>query len=199
MELKDTALLLLASGLSVRFENGDKLMAALDGRPVLARAATLLASSNTARRYAVVGKEQVGRQTLLDDAGWTTITNENPAAGQGASISIGIDIISATNADAVFILLADMPNVPDRHLERMAAAMSENTAAVMSICDETLTPPALFHRSAFSALARLNGDRGAKRVFEELTNRETIPLDASAAADIDTIADLANLASMRDV
>ena len=61
-----TAILLLASGLSSRFGAGDKLMADLHGRPVLAHAASVLADRSVARRVAVVGTGQTARKACLE-------------------------------------------------------------------------------------------------------------------------------------
>ena len=117
-----TAILLLASGLSSRFGAGDKLMANLNGRPILARAAGALANRPVAKRVAVVGKDQTARKACLEALGFEIVLNPAPEDGQGRTLAIGSQYVrDATEADSVLILLGDMPFVTDTHLAGIPA------------------------------------------------------------------------------
>ncbi|MEO0714256.1 MAG: NTP transferase domain-containing protein, partial [Pseudomonadota bacterium] len=64
MSLSTAALILLASGRATRF-GADKLMASLDGAPVLSRAADLGLGDGPIARLAVVAPDQTERRALL--------------------------------------------------------------------------------------------------------------------------------------
>ncbi|WP_340692895.1 nucleotidyltransferase family protein [Hyphomonas sp.] len=186
-----TAILLLASGLSSRFGAGDKLMADLDGRPVLARAAGALANRSVAKRVAVVGTDQSARRTCLEALGFEIVLNPAPEDGQGNSLAIGSQYVrDATDADNALILLGDMPFVTDTHLEGLAEALSQGASAVMSETGGRLSPPALFRRDHFDKLVAVTGDRGARQIFENIPMRRVVAAAPDLLMDIDCGLDL---------
>jgi CTP:molybdopterin cytidylyltransferase MocA len=186
-----TAILLLASGLSSRFGAGDKLMANLNGRPILARAAGALANRPVAKRVAVVGKDQTARKACLEALGFEIVLNPAPEDGQGRTLAIGSQYVrDATEADSVLILLGDMPFVTDTHLEGMAQALSQGASAVMSETGGRLSPPALFRRDHFGQLAAVTGDRGARQIFAGIPARHIVATAPDLLMDIDDGLDL---------
>ena len=70
-----TAILMLAAGASSRFEAGDKLLADLNGRSVLAWSAERVPDVGYAERFAVVRSAQSERAEILRQHGWTIIEN----------------------------------------------------------------------------------------------------------------------------
>ncbi len=185
------ALLLLASGTSARFKGGDKLLATLNGEPVMARAAKSLTGIHLAGRYAVVGSNQTPRRDRLTALGWSLIDNRDPARGQGKSLALGVTTLATEGkADAVLILLADMPFITDTHLISLAEALTSDTDAVMSQCNCVLCPPAIFSRTIFERLQALDGDQGARHLFQSLARTKTYPLSEHMARDIDHVSDL---------
>lgn len=188
-----TALILFAAGASSRFEDGDKLMADLNGVPVLAKAAALKDAAPFARTIAVVGPHHSVRADHLTASGWDVIVNQNAAIGQATSLTTTLNAIKNDDSiTQIVIALADMPAIAQNDLTRLLSAATPDIDAVMSHHGETLMPPALFRREQFDALMGLTGDRGAKSVFKTLANTTTIPLSSRAAADVDTRADLTN-------
>lgn len=185
------ALLLLAGGLSSRFEAGDKLMAPLGTRTVLDHAADRLLDTGLAGRIAVVGADQEARRQLLKARGYHVVDNPDPARGQGYSLAIGAAYIrDHSDADAVIIQLADMPFVEDAHLCRLAGAFRSGAGAVITGSSGIHSPPALFARCWFDMLAGLKGDQGALRVFRACPNGIIIEAPSRQGLDIDTVADL---------
>jgi len=186
-----TAVLLLASGLSSRFGTGDKLMADLDGLPVLARAAGALANHPVTRRVAVVGTDQTARRACLETLSFEIVFNSAPEDGQGRTLAIGIEHVrDTTEADSVLILLGDMPFVTDTHLEGLADALSQGAGAVMSETGGRLSPPALFRRDHFNQLAAVTGDRGARQIFAGIPARQAVAAAPDLLMDIDSGLDL---------
>ena len=191
-----TAFLLLAAGASSRFEDGDKLLAAIDGHAVLARAAAQTVDDEMVSKYAVISPAHPGRSDLLEAAGWQLGVNERAHVGQSTSLIAGMEAIAAEqDVDQVIILLGDMPFVPTAHLSTMMQrAEAASITAIMSDADGVLSPPALFKREHFDALLELSGDTGAKSVFLQLgSGAETLPLRPSEAVDIDHVQDITAL------
>lgn len=187
-----TALVMLAAGASARFGGPDKLLADLEGLPLLAHSAALLPGKLTAARIAVIGPGQQERRKILESAGWRVIENEMTQAGQATSLHVGIEAAAGIgNTDSAMIVLADMPRISDRHIETMQDAMSSGAPAVMSRAGEILCPPALVSREAFPALLSTSGDRGARHMLAVLPGLKSVQLPADQAIDIDTPDDLA--------
>ena len=194
-----TALILLASGRSRRFGEGDKLMAPLNDRPLLQHVIEQVDSIDFCTRLAVVGVDQDERQALLAAAGFELVFNDNPDAGQGHSLACGI--LAATglaDIDRAMIVLGDMPAVTPALFEALASAMAPGVPAVMSEAEGIKSPPALFRRVCFADLATLQGDKGARGVFNMLPGATTVPVDAAALVDVDTPADLRRLEAAHD-
>jgi CTP:molybdopterin cytidylyltransferase MocA len=186
-----TSILLLASGLSSRFSEGDKLMADLHGRPVLSHATNILLAEPNIRRFAVAGANQEARKACLEARGYAIVTNPIPEDGQGRSLAIGMaHIRNTTDSDKVLILLGDMPFVTDAHVTSLAATLALGASAVMSEVNGVLSPPAMFRRTAFDCLASLVGDRGARSVFDRLPGTRGVAADAAVLVDIDDRFDL---------
>ncbi|MEM7640446.1 MAG: NTP transferase domain-containing protein [Pseudomonadota bacterium] len=188
-----TAFVLLAAGASSRFETGDKLLADLDGQPVLHHTARLLNSHAPGQAIAVVSPGDEARTDILEQSGWTVIINDKASEGQARSIAAALRALEPNDdIDQIVILLGDMPRVPSAHIaELLRQACHPSVRAIMTTCDETRSPPALFKRDLFQALSGLTGDRGAKSVFNSMKDGAmTLQLSTGAGLDIDCIADL---------
>jgi len=179
-----TALIVLAGGTSSRFAGGNKLLASLNGRPILQHVIDIAAPIDFAARYCVYSDVPI--RALLEPAGFSCIHNPRPEDGQGVSLSLGVKAALQEGHDSALVLLGDMPFVEADHL---ALLMDAKDDVVMSKYDGTRQPPALFRGAALKALASLFGDIGAKSAINP-ANVKTITLSQSAARDIDTREDL---------
>ena len=96
---------------------------------------------------------------------------ENPRADEGMGTSIAAGIRAAPpEADAALIVMADMPEVTARDIDRLIAAFDpgEDRAIVRATgADGTPGHPVLFGRRFFEALGALEGDTGARSVVRE--------------------------------
>mgnify|MGYP001793309527 CR=1 FL=1 len=198
---QSTALVLLAAGTSSRYEDGDKLLAKLNGKPVLAHAGALDLMTRTRSRVAVVPSAPSPRSDVLTAQGWGIISTPNAKDGQSTSLVSAVDAIqSDPDIDQIILVLGDMPNVPAEHLDAMSKlAEHQEVSAIMSECDGVLSPPALFKRQHFDALSKLSGDQGAKSVFlSSEIGRATLQFSPQQAQDIDHVADLARMSEVID-
>lgn len=186
-----TALVLLAAGSSSRFAGGDKLLSRFQGRKLLDHAAACLPGERIAARLAVVPAVPGERSDLLQAAGWSTVPNPDARSGLASSLKCGIQAAMENGkVDHVMILLADMPAIPAQHLQRLQQAVDAGHPAAMSISGGRLSPPAIFSRPVFERLLSVQGDTGARDLFQSLEGGVTVPLDAAYGFDIDTEQDL---------
>jgi molybdenum cofactor cytidylyltransferase len=149
-----TALLLLAAGLSTRFGGGDKLLAPLAGKPLVAHAAGLAAALPCASRFAVVPEGDGPLARLLRGEEFRLVRNPNPESGRESSLRLGLAAALEDAPAAILVLLGDMPFVTAHQIERLHAGGREDRAAI-STNGRTRMPPVLIPaRLARAALAQ---------------------------------------------
>jgi molybdenum cofactor cytidylyltransferase len=183
--------ILLAAGAARRMRGRDKLLEALeDGRPVLRHAAKAALASQAGDLVVVLPPDATARRAALAGTGARIVEAPDWAEGMAASLRAGLAAV-APEADAVVLLLADMPEVGARDIDRLIAAF--DPAEGRELCravtaDGTPGHPVLFGRRFFETLAALRGDRGAREVLREAAEFVTdVPTPGRAAAvDLDT-------------
>jgi molybdenum cofactor cytidylyltransferase len=111
----------------------------------------------------------------------------------GSSIARATEIL-ADKASALLIILADQPLVTEEHLDSLLQRWTgSDTQIVASSYDNTRGAPVLLPDGCFPDLLLLDGDRGAKVLFDDPRfTLESIDF-APAAVDVDTAEDLARL------
>ena len=116
----------------------------------------------------------------------------------GLDQNVGPFGVAGIAEDQIILLLGDMPRVPSRHISQMLKLAEQNrVTAIMSECDGVLCPPALFKRKHFERLLTLEGDRGAKSIFQSLkAGSVTLKLATEHGRDIDVVADLQEASEM---
>ncbi|MGR3717326.1 MAG: NTP transferase domain-containing protein, partial [Thermohalobaculum sp.] len=117
--------LVLAAGQSSRMGGRDKLLEPVAGAPLLRHVVQALSASAVDEIVVVLPPDPGERLTAL--TGMTahpevrTVTNPRAAEGMGTSVGVGVTALRA-DADAVLIVLADMPEVTARDFDRLVAA-----------------------------------------------------------------------------
>jgi len=183
MNPAEIAVLILASGQSRRFGEGNKLLAPFRGQPLGAH--VLAATKGFLNRYAVVSTAESPLIDLYTEAGVQIVPNPIPEEGQGSSLALGISEIMRGDAKVALIVLADMPFIAPSDLEVLCAALG-GADAVASERQGHLMPPVLFSRAHFEALSRLSGEAGGRDYLRQLKNVRRVPLRDDASIDIDT-------------
>ena len=189
------AALVLAAGRSDRF-GSQKLVQPAGGVPLVRRALDAALGSGPERVCLVVapGADDVlaSAGDALDDPRVTVETNPDPARGMGSSLRCGLDVI-AGSSDAVMVFLADMPRVDASLASRVADLYRSGAARVAAPLVEGRTGhPVILHADLFPALARLEGDRGARSVVERNADRTALleHVDPATQKDVDAPPDL---------
>ncbi|MBV8779682.1 MAG: molybdopterin-binding/glycosyltransferase family 2 protein [Alphaproteobacteria bacterium] len=189
------AALLLAAGKSSRMGE-NKVLAEIDGRPMVARTAQRLLGSRARPIVAVLGNAAEAVDAALGKLPVERVMNADYAEGMAASLVKGLAALPA-DVDGVVVCLGDMPLIAGRDLDRLIAAFNplEGRAIVVPTRRGRRGNPILWSREFFPEMLALTGDRGARRLIEEHADRVAeIEMDNdSVLIDIDTPQALAEL------
>ena len=172
--------LLLAAGASRRFGTEDKLLASLQGRPLIAHAAQAMREAPLERRIAVIANPALSAHL----EGFQIVTI--PPGAQSDSLRAGLS--AAGRPDRLLVALADMPFVDAAHLGRVLSAATDETPSASRDRGPPM-PPSCFPASWLDRLMTLEGDRGAGSLIHNLPAASVIPA-TRLLADIDTASDL---------
>lgn len=180
------AAVLLAAGRGTRF-GGNKLEAPFRGGMLGEHAARAVASVGFRWMFAVHDPRRTRLAETLCRAGFALVDNHCPGNGQSHSLHLGIDAASAAGAEAMMVILGDMPFIDTALLCDLVDAHCADPATIVAASDGVDTmPPAIFPRITWRALRRIGGDVGARAM---LRAARTVPADAKKLRDIDTIGD----------
>ena len=182
------AAVVLAAGSSTRMGR-NKLLLELAGESVVRRAVRAAVQAGVDRVVVVLGHEEDRVRAELSGLACRTIVNPDHAQGVGTSVQAGVR--EAADADAVVVVLADMPFVT----AGMIAALVERYRAtgapvVASHYGDVQAPPTLYDRALFAELLSIPGERCAKQVVRRHEHEAAVldwPVDA--LKDIDVPAD----------
>lgn len=181
------ACIVLASGLSRRFGEDDKLLAELKGQALLAYCLDT-AQQTGFSAYFVVTPKSDPRADLARKAGFEIIDNENPESGMGHSLALGAQQVIKDGYDSACILLGDMPFITAKYLKRLKASFPGQDA-VFSESDHRNQPPAIFKGQALIRLSQLKGDQGASALDFSDLNLGLIKLPPEMSQDFDRVED----------
>ncbi len=162
------AALLLAAGQSRRMGGPNKLLAEIDGRPMVARVAQRLLSSHARPIVAVLGNQADAVDAALGKLPVERVRNPAFADGLSTSLKRGLQALPA-DCDGVIVCLGDMPLVTGRDLDRLIAAFNplEGRAIIVPNRHGKRGNPVLWARRFFAEMAELAGDVGAKHLIGE--------------------------------
>lgn len=177
--------LLLAAGRSTRF-GADKLLALVDGAPVLSWSAAALAAEVDAL-FLVVPTDAASHLLAVSGVEAVMVENAGRDSGLASSIRAGVAALPS-RAEAVVIALADQPFVSPGIVRRLRDRWSAgDVRAVAPSYRDGRGHPVLFGRSTFSSLEALEGDEGAKTLLKSLgAGLALVDIDELMPADVDT-------------
>jgi molybdenum cofactor cytidylyltransferase len=189
-----TGIVLLAAGRGTRFGAEPKLLARLDGKPLVRHAAEAAIASGLGPVAAVLG--HAGAEVRAALAGLDIELVDNPDYAEGLSTSLKGGLAAMPDAvSGVVVLLGDMPRVPPALIRTLADAFrdaGERPAAVVPVRGGRRGNPVLLNRRLLAPdLAALTGDRGAGPLLAGRADVLELPAEADGVLlDIDTPAAL---------
>ena len=182
----------LGAGTSSRFADGNKLLATIEGTPMIVRVGRTVLRSSLDEGVVVLGHEAGRVAESLDGLSLATVTNEAYGIGQSTSLQRGIEFASNADWDAAVVLLGDMPFLSPETVDRLVAAYRAGAGPIVAPRYEGQRGnPVVFDRSLFGQLMDVSGDRGGRELVRD--HPETVLLDTEdpgVRRDIDTTGDL---------
>lgn len=188
---------ILAAGQSTRF-GSNKLDAHFAGRP-LGGFALDSALALDPERLTIIVAEPVPEfaRRAADDGVVDLLLNPRAQEGISTSVALAASKAAAAGADALLLLLADMPFVAADTLRQLATAVAPGRPAAVRHGDGKAGIPACFPRDHLPALQALQGDHGAAMLLRQSQNVTLIATGASELRDIDVPDDLDEAAALR--
>ena len=190
---------ILAAGQSRRMGAQNKLLAEIDGVPIIRRTAQAMLDGGLNDLVIVTGHEHRLVAAALDDLPVTCIYNDEYQSGQASSVACGVRHHQNGSHAAVLIALGDMPLVRPE----LIAALLRDHSSLPDATDRITLPvfdgrrgnPVIWGRGFFDELVALTGDAGGCIIFAE--NKNAVNSlgwpDDSIHLDIDTPEALAPL------
>jgi molybdenum cofactor cytidylyltransferase len=190
------AAVILAAGRSSRMRGANKLLAEVDGTPMVVHAVDAALASRARPVIAVTGND--ADRVAAAHAGKPVTLVHNPDFAEGISGSLKRGLAAVPDdCDGALICLADMPRIGAAALDRLIAAF--NPVEGRAICVPTFNGkrgnPVLWARRFFPEMTDLAGDVGARHLIgdhAELVCEVAMPDDA-ILTDIDTPEALASI------
>jgi molybdenum cofactor cytidylyltransferase len=185
----------LAAGQSRRMGPDNKLLALVDGRPMVSHVVDALLASRASPVIVVTGHEADQVRAALGDRPVQWCHNPDYAEGLSTSLKAGLDVLPET--PGILIALGDMPRIKAGQIDRLITAF--NPTEGRAICVPTVAGkrgnPVLFATRFVPEMRELSGDVGARHLIgahaEDVVEIEMD--DDAALLDIDTPAALSAL------
>lgn len=177
--------LVLAAGQGSRFGADKRRVTLPDGRSLLAHSVErALAVFDEVR---VVLRDGERAEDFDLPPGCRVIHCPEAALGMGHSLAAGAASLLDCDAQAVAILLGDMPWIASQTLRQLAGAASASTI-LFPLYDGQRGHPVLFGCDFWPALTQLTGDEGARTVVQAHRDRCVVVdvNDPGVLRDVDT-------------
>lgn len=185
----------LAAGASSRM-GSPKQTLQFRGESLLRRA--VLAALNAECRPVIVvtGAHSELSRSELEGLDVREVLNTRWETGMASSIRMGVEglVSAAPDADAVVLMLCDQPHVTAEVISGLVEAhRASGRAVVASTYGGSFGVPALFSRTLFAELMRLQGMSGAKEVIKRHAQDAHFLPFQNGEVDVDTPDDFSRL------
>jgi molybdenum cofactor cytidylyltransferase len=180
----------LAAGTGSRFGERNKLLAPVDGSP-LVRHAVASVCEVLPEVVVVLGHEADAVHEALCDHPVTFVENEMYRDGQASSVRRGIEAVR-DGVDGALFALGDMPDVRPATVAMLVDAFGAGVGdPVVAAFEGMRGNPVVFGRAYFDRLATLSGDTGGRAILESADRTALVATgDPGVLRDIDTPGDL---------
>ena len=163
------AVVVLAAGAGSRFsaQPGAKLLADLDGRPILEHVLAAVRNARPVATIVVLGHRAADVERSIRWRDELRVINRSPERGLASSLQVGVQALAALpgSLDGTFVVLGDQPRLRPGVMRRLAdAATTAGTARLAALAPRYEVPgprnPVLLLRPAWAWVAELKGDHG---------------------------------------
>ncbi|MDO6963167.1 molybdopterin-binding/glycosyltransferase family 2 protein [Rhizobium alvei] len=182
------ATVILAAGQASRMgaSGHHKLLARFGGEPLVRRSVAAVLASSTDAAVLVTGHRADAVETAIAGLDCPIVRNPDFASGMASSLRTGLAAVR-DEADGILVMLADMPGITADHLDLLLDAFrkEKGRAIVRAVSDGKRGNPVILPSSTFEAVARLEGDIGARPIIER-SGLPVLDIDIGPAAHLDT-------------
>jgi molybdenum cofactor cytidylyltransferase len=190
----DIAAIILAAGRSTRMGGPNKMLAEINGKPLVRIVAEQALASRAASVLVVTGHERTKIAQALAGLDVRLVFNPDYADGLAGSVKAGIGAVPDTT-DGAIVCLGDMPLVDKGLIDRLIDAFDPERGALIAVpvADGRRGNPVLWSRRLFNELMTLQGDIGARHLIAQHQEAvaEVAVSGKSAFLDVDTPVELA--------
>ena len=183
---------ILAAGASRRLGRAKQAIE-FGGRPLLTRAAEAAIDVGCRHVFVVLGHDATALTSLVP-SGARTIVNPGHAEGLGSTIRVALEAVreDAEPPDGLLLAVCDQPALDSRILRTVLDGWDRAGRPYAAACayGDTVGTPAVFSSSAFSDLAGLSGDRGAREILRRRADAVIRVPWPAGARDVDLPSDL---------
>lgn len=187
----------LAAGKSGRFGPQNKLLAKLNGLPLIFHSLRALINSKADPVYLVVGYE---KDMILDALGGLKdneklkiIENKDWESGKASSVRLAIESFSE-KAEAALFLPGDMPLMTNALINRVIDRYAEKEKLCFPVLKGEKGHPVIWPKKLWSKISELEGDETgmdlAKQNWDEAEKVKLSAREERTQSDINTIKDL---------
>jgi len=181
--------LVLAAGSSVRMGKENKLLADVNGKPMIRHVIEAITGSNAHSIIVVTGHEPNKLKNALKDGQISFVHNPDYELGLSASLKVGLEEVPP-DSDGVLICLGDMPLLTSAIINTLIRAFDpiEGRSICIPVHGRKRGNPVLWDKSYFLEMAGISGDTGAKHVLEKHADQivEVVLDDDNILFDVDT-------------
>ena len=186
---RSIAAVVLAAGRSSRMGGPNKLLADINGRPLVRIVAEAALASRARPVIIVTGHQSERVEGVLAGLPVEFVHNPNYADGLGTSLKTGIAALPA-EVDGTVVCLGDMPQVDAALIDRLIDAIDPDKGALVAVptIDGKRGNPVVWSRRFFPDLMTVEGDVGARHLIGRYGEAVVeVPVsDTAVLADIDT-------------
>jgi molybdenum cofactor cytidylyltransferase len=185
--VSDLAAIVLAAGCGTRFGAEPKMLALLEGKPLVRHVAEAAAAASVSPVIVVTGHRSAEVEAALAGLPALFVANPHYAEGLSTSLKAGFAALPKGASGAV-VLLGDMPRVGTALIDKLAAAwLASRPAALVPVFDGRRGNPVVLSRALAAEIEALAGDSGAGPLLRGRADVLEFPVgDPAVAQDVDT-------------
>lgn len=172
------AALILAAGRASRMGGDNKLLADLDGAPLIARTVAHVVASQAQPVILVAGHRAADIRAAIAGLSAEVVDNPDYASGMASSLRVGLSRVPL-DSDGAIAMLGDMPLIQPATIDRLIAesVVFPDAAAIVPTVSGEWAHPVLLRRRLFHAAMALGGDMGARRILQARSDVHMLAFD----------------------
>ena len=189
-------MVVLAAGKSTRMRGPNKLLAEIEGVPMIRRVVRTALSSKVDEVVVVLGWEEEKIRTALAELECRITVNRNFEEGQSSSVRTGVSAINPSS-EAVMILPGDVARIDVKSINMVAEKYERDRCLIVVAAYEGRSGhPILFDRKLFPEIGQIDEETfGLKAVVKKHADAVCLVETGlrNVLKDVDTVEDLEEL------